>query len=53
MRIPLKTFINRRNNQANVTLPRKIMTKMPDRVNLDIPDKYIKKSFLRENIKWK
>lgn len=38
----LKVFINKRNGQSAVHLPKRYFTKIPDYVDLKIPKKFVK-----------
>jgi len=52
MKFNLKVFINKRNGQAAVHLPKKIIETMPKRVEVKVPKEYIKK-IMDPKVKWK
>jgi len=50
----LKVFVNKRNGQTAVHLPKKELLKIPPRVEIRIPKEYIKKEFLnKKGVGWK
>lgn len=49
MRINAKVFVNKRNGQPAVYLPKKALSRIPSQVNVSIPKKFMNK----EGLKWK
>jgi hypothetical protein len=45
MKIDLKVFVNRRNGQMNVNLPKKMFKDVPKIVRLDIPKINLKRGY--------
>jgi hypothetical protein len=45
MNFKLKVFINKRNGQGVVSLPKKAFDKMPTEVEIKVPKNLIKKTF--------
>lgn len=46
-KINLKVFVNHRNGQTSVNLPKRMFVKIPDKIQIKVPRGLIKKEFRR------
>lgn len=59
MKLSLKVFTNKSNNQGIVYLPKKELTKLPKNIEIEIPDDVAKRSlnkypkYFKNNPRWK